>query len=101
MRLWSTDNLDSHTPLPPASEADDTSREHLVVDTLAWLGLTWASVLGSLPSPRWMTLPYGDALCSCGDVGQFRNEEALGGLALDGLPSTIIALGRRHVRMTR
>ena len=47
-----------------------------------------------------MTPSY-DALCSGGDVGQFRNEEALGSLALDGLPATIIALGRGHVGMPR
>ncbi len=48
-----------------------------------------------------MTLSPEDALCSHGDVGQFGNEEALRGLALDGFPAPIIALGRRHIRMPR
>ena len=47
-----------------------------------------------------MTLPPEDALCSRCDVGQFRNEEALGSLALDGFSSTVLALGGRHVGMT-
>ncbi len=46
-----------------------------------------------------MTRPCEDALCSRGDVGQFRNEEALGGLALDGFTAPVITLGRRHVGM--
>lgn len=63
-----------------------------MVETLAWLGLTWTNVLGSPQSQCWMSLPYGDALCSGGDIGQFRDDEALGSLALDGLPTPIIAL---------
>ena len=39
--------------------------------------------------------------CSRGDVRQFRNEEPLGGLALDGFTTAIIALGGGHVGMTR
>ena len=46
-----------------------------------------------------MTRPCEDVLCSHGDVGQFRNEEALGSLALDGLTAPIIALGRGHIGM--
>ncbi len=45
-----------------------------------------------------MILPYADALCSR-DVGQFRNEEALGSLALDGFTTPIIALGGGHIGM--
>ncbi len=44
--------------------------------------------------------PTEGALCSRGDVGQFRNEEALGGLTLDGFTTTIVPLGRGHIRMT-
>ncbi len=40
-----------------------------------------------------MTLPYEDELCSHGDVGQFRDEETLGSLTLDGFTAPIIALG--------
>ena len=39
-------------------------------------------------------------MCSCGDIRQFRNEEALGSLTLDGFTATIIALGRGHVNVT-
>ena len=44
--------------------------------------------------------PSSDERCSRCDVGQFRNEEALGGLTLDGFTATIIALGRGHIGMT-
>ncbi len=68
---WPTDNLNSHILLQPiAYEADTTGRERPV-----------------------------NALCSRGDVGQFRNEEALGGLALHRFASTVIALGSGDVRM--
>ncbi len=50
MSLWATDNLDSPTPVQTPHDADDISREHLVVDTLAELSITCTSVLGSLPS---------------------------------------------------
>ncbi len=39
-------------------------------------------------------------LCSR-DLGQFRDEEALGGLTLDRFTTTIVPLGRGHIGMTR
>ena len=51
----------------------------------------------------WLGLPadaHHTDLCSC-DVGQFRNEEVLGSLALDGFTPPIVALSRGHVGMTR
>ena len=73
MSLWATDNLNSHIPLQTiAYEADTTGRERPV-----------------------------NALCSRGDVGQFRNEEALGSLALDGFATPIIALGGGDIGMPR
>ncbi len=72
MSLWSTDNLNYHILLQPrAYEADTTGRDRPV-----------------------------NALCSR-NVGQFRDEEALGSLALHSFSSTIIALCRGDVGMTR
>ena len=48
-----------------------------------------------------MPLPYEDELWSLCDIRQFRNEEALGSLALDSFTTPIIALGRGHIGMTR
>ena len=64
------------------------------------VGLGRAAGVGGAPD-AWVTLSLEDALCSRGDIGQFRDEEALGGLTLDGFTAPVITLGRGHVGMAR
>ena len=67
-----------HSPLPIAAEA--------------WPNVAWT---------RELSAPRLDEPGSRCDIGQFRNEEALGSLALHGFTTPIIALGGGHVGMTR
>ncbi len=48
---------------------------------------------------RCVMTPSSDERCLHSDVGQFRDEEALGSLPLDAFTATIIALGRGHIGM--
>ncbi len=91
MHLWTTDNLDFHTPAP--TPADET--------TLAEERRPRPSSRNGGAPDAWMTRPCEDALCSGGNVGQFRDEEAFSGLTLDGFTAPIIALGGGHIGMTR